>query len=266
MQVTGNTILITGGASGIGRALAEAFHHLGNHVIIAGRRQGPLDAVTGANPGMRSFRMDISDPAGVTSFAEQVTRTDPALNILINNAGIMKPEDLKAAIHSCTMSLRHQLSGTSIEVIEIIPPYVQTELMGGNQLADERAMPLDAFISETMQILSDRLDVTEVVVGRCEPFRFVVENKQQSSRNIPRSQRHTRFRLEGLRRLGRTRKGSVNKRPEEKPAASYHEEKRIFSRRGIDEQSFELSGKSFLLESCQRELAFLFQLNTSSHR
>jgi uncharacterized oxidoreductase len=239
MQVTDNTILITGGASGIGRALAEAFHHLGNHVIIAGRRQRALDAVAGANPGMRSFRMDISDPAGVTSFAEQVTRTDPALNILVNNASIMKPEDLKAApgyldtaqeiiatnllgpirltaallphlqrqppaalltvssdlafvpmashptyfatkaaIHSYTMSLRHQLSGTSIEVIEIIPPYVQTELMGGHQLTDERAMPLDAFISETMQILSDRLDVTEVVVGRCEPFRFAAENNK----------------------------------------------------------------------------------------
>ena len=236
MQVTDNTILITGGASGIGRALAEAFHRLGNQVVIAGRRQQTLDEATRANPGMQSLRLDIADADGVKSFAEQVSRTYPALNVLINNAGVMKPEDLKAtrdldtaeqtiainllgpirliaallphlrrqpraailtvssglafvpmaatptycatkaAIHSYSMSLRHQLAGTSTEVIELVPPYVQTELMGSHQASDERAMPLDAFIAEVMHLLTTRPDATEIVVGRCEPLRFAAEN------------------------------------------------------------------------------------------
>ena len=237
MQVTDNTILVTGGASGIGRRLAEAFHRLGNQVVISGRRQQALDEVTAANPGMGSLRLDIADAAGVRAFAEQASRTYPALNVLINNAGIMKPEDLKAApdhldvaeetvatnllgpirltaallphllrqpraavltvssglafvpmamtptysatkaaIHSYSMSLRHQLAGTATEVIEIVPPYVHTELMGADQAVDPRAMPLDAFIAEVMDTLTNRPDAAEVVVGRCEPLRFAAEN------------------------------------------------------------------------------------------
>jgi uncharacterized oxidoreductase len=237
MNISGNTILITGGASGIGRALAEAFHARGNQVIISGRRQQALDEVTAANPGMKSVRMDISEEAGVRAFAKQVIRDYPALNVVINNAGIMQTEDLKtapdyldiaeetiatnllgpirltaallphllrqkqatimtvssglafvpmvmtptysatkAAIHSYSMTLRQQLHGTTASVIELVPPYVQTGLMGEHQANDPRAMPLEAFITEAMEILTNEPDVTEVVVKRCEPLRFAAES------------------------------------------------------------------------------------------
>src|ERR1700719_1269682 len=96
MNLTNNTILITGGGSGIGRGLAEALHALGNKVIIAGRRQQALEETTAANPGMDSLTLDINDPAAVRSFAAEVTKLHPTLYVLINNAGIARREDLKA--------------------------------------------------------------------------------------------------------------------------------------------------------------------------
>jgi uncharacterized oxidoreductase len=77
----------------------------------------------------------------------------------------------KAAIHSYTQSLRYQLRHTSLQVVELIPPYVQTELMGPGQASDPNAMPLKDFISETMRILKTSPDATEICVERVKPLR-----------------------------------------------------------------------------------------------
>ena len=97
MHMTNNTLLITGGGSGIGRALAEAFHALGNQVIIAGRRQALLDEVTAANPGMASMQLDVESASAIERFAAQIKRDHPALNGVIHNAGIMRAENLRIA-------------------------------------------------------------------------------------------------------------------------------------------------------------------------
>jgi uncharacterized oxidoreductase len=233
MQLTGNTILITGGGSGIGRGLAEAFQALGNTVIIAGRRQQALDATTAANPGMRSVQLDIDNAEAIRTFGAKMAKEYPALNVVIHNAGIMRPENLlaqpedlagaeaiittnllgpirltaallpqlkkqptatimtvtsglaylplamtptycatKAAIHSYSLTLRYQLKGTKVEVLELVPPYVQTELMGDAQATDPRAMPLKEYIAETMKILIEQPGVTEICVERVYPLRY----------------------------------------------------------------------------------------------
>src|SRR5215470_13057558 len=94
MKISGNTILITGGGSGIGRGLAETFHKLGNKVIIAGRRKDVLDQTTSANPGMSSIVLDIDNPAAILAVAKQIVAEHPSLKLLINNSGIMRFEDL----------------------------------------------------------------------------------------------------------------------------------------------------------------------------
>jgi len=96
MNTTGNTILITGGGSGIGRGVAQAFHALGNRVIIAGRRKQALDETTKANPGMKSLAVDMLDPESIRSFAAKAMAEFPSVDVLINNAGIMRPEKLLA--------------------------------------------------------------------------------------------------------------------------------------------------------------------------
>ena len=78
----------------------------------------------------------------------------------------------KAAIHSWSQTLRYQLRNTNVEVLELAPPYVQTELLGPAQKTDPRAMPLDAFIAEVMTILETKPDATEILVERVKPQRF----------------------------------------------------------------------------------------------
>jgi uncharacterized oxidoreductase len=233
MQMTGNTILITGGGSGIGLSLAQAFKQLGNQVIIAGRNPAKLQAA--AELGFATQVVDMCDHKSIQALAEAIIKSFPALNVVIHNAGIMKNENLlkgpqpkieeetiatnllgpmrltdallphflklksavimtvtsglaylplsmtptysasKAAIRSYTQSLRYQLRDTAIEVIELVPPYVKTHLMGDRQAQDPNAMPLEEFITEVMQILSSNPHIKEVIVKRVEPLRYSAE-------------------------------------------------------------------------------------------
>jgi uncharacterized oxidoreductase len=227
MNLTGNTIFITGGGSGIGRGLAEALHRLGNRVIISGRRKGHLEATTKANPGMQSVELNVEDPASIASVSKRLVADYPKLNVLINNAGIMQVDDAagviddavltstvttnllgpirltsaliehlkkqekaaviyntsvlgyvpfaltavysstKAALHTYALSQRYKLRGTSVSVLEIVPPWVQTDLMNSNE--ESRAMPLKEFIDETIKVLGT--DAEEILVERAKLLR-----------------------------------------------------------------------------------------------
>ena len=98
MNLTGNTIFITGGGSGIGQALAEALHKLGNKVIISGRRKGHLAAVVTANPGIEAIALDITDPDHIKNVTKKLLQEHPDLNVLVNNAGIMEPDQAAGVI------------------------------------------------------------------------------------------------------------------------------------------------------------------------
>ena len=98
MNLTGNTIFITGGGSGIGRALAEELHKRGNKVIISGRRKSHLDSVATANPGIEAVELDIADPDSIKRVAKKLIAEYPDLNVLINNAGIMEPDQAAGVI------------------------------------------------------------------------------------------------------------------------------------------------------------------------
>lgn len=97
MKPTGNTILITGGGSGIGEALAHRFHDLGNKVIIAGRRQDALDRAAEGRPHLHTLALDVETAEGVADFARRLLAAHPAVNVLVNNAGIMRSERLDLA-------------------------------------------------------------------------------------------------------------------------------------------------------------------------
>lgn len=94
MKTSGNTILITGGGSGIGEALAHRFHDAGNTVIIAGRRQDALDAAAAGRANIHTMTLDVESAAGIADFAQRVLAAHPSLNVLVNNAGIMRMEPI----------------------------------------------------------------------------------------------------------------------------------------------------------------------------
>ena len=233
MKMTENTILITGATSGIGLGLAEALHARGNKVIIAGRRQDKLDSITARNPRMTGMLLDVDARDALSSFAAQVREAFPNLNVLINNAGISRPETLtegmdnlavaeaivqtnilgvlrmtaellpcltrqprsaiitttsglafvprapfptycasKAFLHSWLQSLRVQLRDTSVEVLELAPPYVQTALAGPDQETDPRAMPLADYVAEVMERLeAENTPSGEILVERVRQLR-----------------------------------------------------------------------------------------------
>lgn len=98
MKLSGNTIFITGGGSGIGRALAVALHQLGNKVIISGRRKERLEETINANPGMSAVELDIQDLSSIEATAAQLIKDFPDLNVLFNNAGIMLYDDAAGLI------------------------------------------------------------------------------------------------------------------------------------------------------------------------
>jgi uncharacterized oxidoreductase len=188
MKLTDNTILVTGGATGIGLALAKRFFDRGNEVIICGRREDRLAEIKEAFPEIHTRVCDVAEAGQRAELAYWLISEFPALNVLVNNAGIQRRIDLtatedwnetrseiainleapihltqllyphlatmtdvaimnvtsglsftplanvpvycatKAALHSFTLSLRWQLKETEVEVVEIIPPAVDTDL------------------------------------------------------------------------------------------------------------------------------------------
>jgi uncharacterized oxidoreductase len=229
MKTSGNTILMTGGGSGIGEALAHRFHDRGDTVIIAGRRREALDRAAAGRERIHAVTLDVEDEAAVNAFAARIVADFPAVNVLFNNAGIMRFEDLtssrdladaeatlainilgpirltnalighlvsqpdaaivnvtsglafvplvaaptysasKAAIHSYTVSLRTQLAGR-VEVIELAPPGVQTDLTPG-QANRPGYMPLDAFADAVAAQFALRPTPREILVDEVQFLR-----------------------------------------------------------------------------------------------
>jgi uncharacterized oxidoreductase len=233
MKISGNTVLITGGATGIGRALAEDFLKEGNEVIICGRREERLLAARKRCPQLHVKVCDVAKKGERKSLLKWATSNFESLNILVNNAGIQREVDLtkgpvdlqgseneiktnleapihlsalfvphlmkrkeaaiinissglafvplamvpvycatKAALHSFTLSLRHQLSDTAVRVYEVAPPLVETELhkyAGEERQRELRGIPPEEVARTTMKSLEG--DEFEIAVGMARDLR-----------------------------------------------------------------------------------------------
>ena len=195
MKTEGNSVLITGGATGIGYALARKFAELGNRVAVCGRREDKLDEAKAKLPGISTIRCDISKEEDRGALFSKVGKGPGSINILVNNAGIQRRIDLrkglvdllknddeieinfrsqvyvtamfmpvllgqkeaaivnvssglgfvpmavfpiysatKAAMHSFSVSLRHQLRDTNVRVFEAVPPTVHDTGLKGKEL------------------------------------------------------------------------------------------------------------------------------------
>lgn len=124
MRLTGNTILITGGTSGIGLELATQFAALDNTVIVTGRNQSKLDAVRKKLPSIHAIRSDASDPTAIISLYDHVVRSFPNLNMLINNAGIMRKINVHAIrsdLSDLTREIEINLDGPIRMAVQFLP-------------------------------------------------------------------------------------------------------------------------------------------------
>ncbi len=219
MNLSGRTVLITGGSSGIGLGLVEAFHGRGNTVIVCARDEKALSAVAARLPGVITFRCDVGDERQRKDLAAEVLRRFPELDVLVNNAGVQKYVDLKkgyaglkagedeiainfvavveltalliehlvsrpaatiinvssalafrpmpampiyaatkAAVHTYSLVLRQQLKGTPVEVVEVVPPMVDTGLnRAGRDAADRgyRGISVADYIPTVVKALED---------------------------------------------------------------------------------------------------------------
>jgi uncharacterized oxidoreductase len=231
MKLTGRTILITGGSAGIGLAFARKFLELGNEVIVTGRRQSVLDAVKAQHPRLHTIQSDSADPAQIAALAARMKKDFPKLDVLMNNAGVGFPKNLKAsvddlagllaeveinvggvicttsalidiltanqgavinvssalafvpvpampiysatkaAVHSYTQSLRFQLEDSGVEVIELMPPAVRTDMTSEFDEAGIKTITTDELVKQSVAAL--RAGKKEIRPGQSNLLAFM---------------------------------------------------------------------------------------------